>query len=184
MKKMVALLCVVLTLCIALTGCSSASKAKNIANDFMKYLKEESYTDLRKISSSSLIINMITEFSGINVINYNRKSVSNENKVKHIITVEKITPSDPDDDFSWEDMFNSQKSAYKKKYPDYEIVIDNSNEFIMQSKDSILSEYTVVYDVQYSNIFGDEKRNSLTLTITQKEPDSDEYQVTEAYGIY
>lgn len=175
MKKMVALLCAVLTLCLALTGCSSTSKAKNTANDFMKYLKEESFHDLSTISTYSSM-DLINMFLGINVIEYNIKSVSDEYKTWHTCTAQRS-----EDHPKW---FEDDKDVLKSLYPDYEVIVDTADEYTIRSKDRILSEYTVIYDVQYSNIRGIEKRNSLTLVITQKKPDSDEYQVTKAYGIY
>lgn len=170
-----------LLLVLVLTACSATSKAKDAAKDFMKYLKAEDYNGLQRVTSDHSVY---TDFLTINVTDYSRKSVSDEYKVKHVLSVEKIKPSDSVDKDTSESIFNNLRSAYKNKYPDYEVVTDTANEFVIQSKERILSEYTVVYDVKYSNVFGNEKRNSLTLTITQKEPDSDTYLVTDAYGIY
>lgn len=180
MKKvfltLVSLFCVLI-----LTACSSSSAAKNAAKDFMKYLKAEDYNGLQSVTSDHSVY---YDYMTINVIDYSRKSVSDEYKVRHVISVEKTKPNDIIDKDTCDSMFNDQKGYYQDKYPDYEVVTDTANEFTIQSKERILSEYTVVYDVKYSNIFGNEKRNSLTLTITQKEPKSDTYLVTDAYGIY
>lgn len=173
MKKTI--FAVALAAVVMLTGCSSTSKAKNTANDFMKYLKEESFYDLSTVSSYS-IVELIDMFTGINVIEYSVKSVSDEHKTWHTCTTQR-SEDNPD----W---FEDDKEVFGWSYPDYEVIIDTADEYTIRSKERILSEYTVVYDVQYSNILGNEKRNSLTLVITQKEPDSDEYQVTKAYGIY
>lgn len=180
MKKLffsiISLLCVLM-----LTACSSSSKARSAADDFMKYLKAEDYNGLDRVTSTHSVY---SDMMPINVFDYSRKSVSDEYKVKHVITVERIKTNDPDNNFDYKDMYENQKNAYKNKYPDYEIVTDTADEFVIQSKDRILNEYTVVYDVSYSNVFGNEKRSSLTLTITQKEPKSDTYLVTDVYGIY
>lgn len=178
MKKV--LLTILSVFCILMTACSSSSKAKDAADDFMKCLKAEDYNGLDRVTSTHTVY---SDMMTINVFDYSRKSVSDEHKVKHVISVERIKASGSNDNFSYDDMFNNQKSAYKKKYPDYEVVTDTEDEFVIQSNESVLSEYTIVYDVKYSNVFGNEKRNSLTLTVMQEKPNSDKYVVTEAFGI-
>lgn len=153
-------------------GCSnSSSGAEKFAKEFLKQFKEESFFKMCMMSSYP-IDELMNEYVGINIIDYSIKS-TNEYKIIHTVEVHN------DDD----DMFHSDKVLYGAIYPDYEIIVDNETDWVIQSKEENLSEYIIIFDVEYSDLAGDTKRNSVTLTVTQKEPESDDYIVSEMIGI-
>lgn len=172
-------LTITIILIVTLVG---SSPAKSTADKFMKYLKEESFDEMAEMSTYSW--GKITDkFWGINVIDYSVKSVSDKNMIKHTLSTEKYYTGNEKLDEAKSTLFSIQKERFNRDYPDYEVVTDTEDQYTIQSKEAILIQYTVVYDVKYSDKYGDEKRSSMTLDITQKEPGSLEYQVTSAYGL-
>lgn len=159
-----------------LTSCQQSSIADKTVNDFFKYFKEENFSEMGNMSSIS-VAELIDEYAGINIINYSVKSVSNERKIKHELIVY------GSDDATVNALRNEMKKTYIELYPDYSVVKDTSEEWILQSSEEILSEYTVTMDVEYSNILGDTKRNSVTVEVAQEKPDSDKYIVAKIIGI-
>lgn len=164
-----------------LVGCSdSSSKAEKTANEFLKLFKEENFSEMAKMSNYSYSsFDLTDEYIGINIIDYSVKSVD-EYKVKHTVDVHK---SDILDDESETEFFNAQKKHNTLLYPDYDVLIDDETDWVIQSKEDILTEYIVKFDVEYSDLAGDTKHNSVTLTVTQKRPESDDYIVSEMIGI-
>ena len=176
-KKMLWFLCV--SIISLLVGCSnSSSKAENIAKEFFRLFQEEDFSEMAEISDYSYL-DLTNEYIGINVIDYSVKSVE-EYKVKHTVKVHK---GDILDDESETEFFNAQKKHKTLLYPDYEVLVDDETNWVIQSEEDILTEYIVKFDVEYSDLLGDTKRNSVTLAVTQKAPESEEYTVSEMIGI-
>lgn len=163
--------------CIALTSCSSSSVAEDMANQFMQHFKEESFYDMATISKYGTV-ELIDEYTGINIIDYSIKSVSDEYKTKHIVTEYNHDELFGDGDFE------ESKELMQTIYPDYDVIMDTDTEWSIQSKDDIISEYIVKMDVEYSDLAGDTKRNSVTIKVTQKSPTSEEYIISEMVGIF
>lgn len=161
---------------LSLTSCQQSSDAEKTANKFFEYFKEENFSEMGNMSSISTA-NLINEYVGINIINYSVKSVSDKHIIKHDIVVYNS------DDATMAAIENELKKLYRETYPDYTVVKDTPEEWVLQSNEGILNEYTVIMDVEYSNIMGDTKRNSVTVTIAQDKPDSDKYIVTKIIGI-
>lgn len=168
MKKFLFLFFTVLIVIVS-TGCSG-SPAKDMANKFMQYFKEEDFYEMGNISSYGSA-ELILSYNGINIINYEVKSVS-EGMVKHRVSVYNRN----DDDYE----FN--KKIKKTLYPDYEVIRDDESAFILQSKTENILQSIVIMDVEYSNLQGDVKRNSVYVVVEPKKPDSEELMVTEITG--
>ena len=158
MKKFLFLLFTVLIVIVS-TGCTG-SPAKDMANKFMQYFKEEDFYEMGNISSN-----------GINIINYEVKSVS-EGMVKHRVSVYNRN----------DDNYEFNKEIEKTLYPDYEVIRDDESAFILQSKTENILQSIVIMDVEYSNLQGDVKRNSVYVVVEPKKPDSEELMVTEITG--
>lgn len=167
MRKIVA---VFISFLILLTGCSGDNQGETIAKAFLDNIKKENYIEAAEFCTVSA--NEIeTGLKGINIIDYSEKSVRQETAVHEI----SILNSGNDD-------FENLKETNKNAYPDYEVVVDNEVQLIMNSNDPVLDRYVIVYDVQYSNASGDVKRNSVTISVTQTSPGSNVYKVTECIG--
>lgn len=179
-KKILLFLCV--SIVSLLVGCSdSSSKAEKTAKEFLKLFKEENFSEMAKMSNYSYSsFDLTDEYIGINIIDYSVKSISDEYKVKHTVEVHKGNTLD--DEFETES-FNSSKRLESLCYPDYDVLIDDETDWVIQSKEDILTEYIIKFDVEYSDLAGDTKHNSVTLTVTQKRPETDDYIVSEMIGI-
>ncbi len=176
-KKILLFLCA--SIISLLVGCSnSGSKAEKYAKDFLEQFKEENFYEM-SLMSNYYADELIYEYVGINIIDYSVKSID-EYKVKHTIEIHK---GDLLDDEAETEYFNSRKKHNTLCYPDYNVLIDDETNWVIQSEEDVLPEYIIKFDVEYSDLVGDVKRNSVALTITQKEPESDKFVVSEMIGI-
>lgn len=177
-----ALLAVIAIVIILIATLGGSSQIKKTSDRFMKYLKEESFDEMAEMSTYSWG-DITDKFWDIKVVEYKIKSISDKEMIKHTLSTEKHYTGNEELDKSKSALFSIRKDEYIREYPDYEVVTDTEDEYTIRSKETILSEYKVVYDVKYSKN-GKEKRDLITIYVTQKEPGSLEYQVTNAYGLY
>lgn len=172
MKKIIFALLTV-AIIITATGCSN-SPASETATKFMQYFREENFFEMGNMSSYSST-DFILDYVGINIISYEIKSES-EGKVKHKVSIEKYGGDDEE--------FEFRKKINKSLYPDYDIVTDTDDLFVLQSKTENITQSIIIMDVEYSDISGETKRNSVYIVIEPKKPDSEELIVTEIVGLY
>lgn len=161
--------------------------AERVVVSFMDAFKREDFFTMRNLCDLDAFENEqfgIYSYASTNIIDYKIKSVSSPSKeYKYIIA--KRYKSDSDKDFE-----DSKKRNEIVAHNDtmlygveYDLVEDSYSRYVLKSKEPVLTSYYVTLDVQYSTALGNVKRNSVSMTVCQKDYASEEYEITEMYGI-
>ena len=117
------------------------------------------------------------DFVGIHIISFKVLSASS-GMVKHEVNVVKYDVIDTDESFE------NTKEFYSRQYPDYVVIVDTADEYVLQSPTENIEQTLFYMDVEYSDITGDVKRVGAYVTVEPETPGKHDYVVTEITGIY
>lgn len=117
------------------------------------------------------------DFVGIHIISFKVLSASS-GMVKHEVNLVKYDVIDTDESFK------STKEFYSRQYPDYVVIVNTADEYVLQSPTKNIEQTILYMDVEYSDIMGNIKRVGAYVTVEPETPGKHDYIVTDITGIY
>jgi hypothetical protein len=186
-KKVVVLLVAVLV--FAFAGCNTTegqlSEHEEKALKFIELLRNSEFFSMSQMSEFSSN-ELIDRFAGILIIEYYIINSSEPIMQNYRRTWTVINTGDSAEMQRQRDLHNIEIRIWKEKYPDYTETINSTTEYfevVLEAKNEYVETYTIQLDVSYSTHRGGEKRNNVTIVVSQKEPDSDVWVISDITGL-
>lgn len=156
-------------------------KAKQVANNFMKYMAEQSIK-ASTLTARSFDFSLV-DYTSIDIFSYKLISSERISDKQEEIHTKKYKSQSQDLFFREKDLVKSIYLEDERYKDEYELVLETGDLLIIRSNKYKVKQYMCNYDIIYSDLLGNEKRKIVTIILIEDKHDSNNFKVADLAGL-